>query len=255
MVKKVIDFSKSVNKFTNNVNSVINLKNIPNTEFLNDVNELKSKDISNKDFINKYNDLFNGNTSFYGKKHFNTSKFEKKAIESFLGSYRRNVNPKYYNQSTSQDIVDFNRDMRFLTMEKAYLDDKIAKTFRITKHVRTIKTSKVHYKEKIGYRGFAKTEISNLKETWELNKVVKNSLFSAQEIQFRLNYDLIDDKGNIVYSDQWITIRSNISPNRTLLNLYNDALDKVLQYIAKLEQSKLFIKLKLVCTYAFREAN
>jgi len=247
------DYSSSVNKFTRNLNAIINSKKISNMEFLNDINELKSKDLSNKAFISKYNDLFNGNFSFYGKKYEKTSNFEKKAIESFLGSYRRNINPNYYNQSTSQNVKDFNRDMRFTTTEKRRIDKKIKETFKQTKHSRKIESSKDKYKETLGYKGFARNEVGFLKETWLLNKT--NSLFAFQEIQFRLNYDLIDDNGNIVFSDIWITIRSNVSSTMKLLDLYDYAFDKVLEFIATLEQSKLFIKLKLVCTYVFRYAN
>jgi len=252
------DYSNLVNRFTRNINAVISTKNISKMEFLNDINELKSKDLTQKAFISKYNDLFNGVYSFFGKKYHNTTQFEKQAINSFLGSYRRNINPNYYNQSISKDVVNFNRDMRFTTTEKRKIDDKIKKTFNQTKHSRKIETSKQQYREILGYKGFARKEVSFLKQVWNLNKIIDNNLFGYQEIQFRLNYDVIDSNNNIVQSNIWTTIRSNLSSKsigKRLLEQYDIAYNRVLEFIAKLEQSKLFIKLKLVCTYVFRFGN
>jgi len=169
------------------------------------------------------------------------------------------MNPKYYNQSKSKKIVDFNRELRFQTTEKPKIDKKVKKHFpKSTKSISGTKISeisKTKYKEKLGYIGFARTEVSKLKQAWNLNKVIKNSLVAYQEIQFRVNYDVVDIDGNIITPNIWITIRSNISPNDNLLWLYDYAFKRFLEFVMLLEQSKLFIKLKKVCTYVFREAN
>lgn len=241
------DFSSSINAFTHNVNAIINLKKIDNQEFFNDVNSLKDKSLGIKAFKKKYIELFDGT---FGKGY--TSK------TSFLGSYRRNMNPKYYNQSKSKDVVEFNQELRFNTTEKPKIDKKVKAKFKSTKSISGTKltaSSKTQYKEKLGYIGFAKTEIGKLKQTWNLKEVYKHNLVAYQEIQFRVNYAVVDIDGNIITPDIWITIRSNISPNDSLLWLYDYAFDKFLEFVMLLEQSKLFIKLNKVCTYAFREAN
>ena len=236
------DYGNTINKFTKNINSIINLKKITNQEFYNDINNLKSKKLGFRKFRNKYIELFDNTYAKY------------KSKESFLGSYRRNINPKYYNQSKSKDVIRTNQELRVKTLIEPKIQKKILKKFKTTKVSKSITTSKKEYKEKIGYLGFARFEVSRLTEVWNLNKVIVNKLIGFSEIQFRICYDLIDDNGNIIYSNQWITIRSNISKVLRILELYDYAFEKFVDYVAKLEQSKLFIKLKKVCTYILREA-
>jgi len=240
------DFSKSINRFTHNVNAIISLNNISKQEFFDDINKIKPKGTPYKWFKDKYIELFNGTFSKY------------KSKESFLGSYRRNINPIYYNQSGSKKVIKFNQELRFDTIHKEKIQKKVKKKFKLIKTETKVKATSVKYDERIGYRGFARIEVSHLKETWELNKVIKNNLFASQEIQFRIKYDLVDSNGNVIYKDQWITVRSNISSQETnlsLLYLYDYAYRRLIEYMAKLEQSKLFIKLKLVCTYVIRKAE
>lgn len=241
MVKQ--DYSSNINKFTQDITSIITLHNISKQEFFDDISLIKPKKAKYKWFKVKYSELFDGTYAEY------------KSKESFLGSYRRNINPKYYNQSQSKNVVKFNQELRFETIYKVKIQEKIAKKFKTTKTTKTVVSTKDIYQEKIGYLGFARFEVSKLNQVWTLNKIVKNSLFSFQEIQFRLKYDLIDELGNVVYPDIWITIRSNVSTSLTLLELYDDAFRKVLELFAKLEQSKLFMRLKKVCTYVFRYGN
>jgi len=245
------DFSKQVNKFTQDITSIITLNKITKEVFFNDINALKDKSMGINAFKKKYIELFDGTFSKYKSTKTTSQK------DNFLGSYRRNMNPKYYNQVQSQKVIDFNQELRFQTTEKPKIDKKIAKKFKTkTKHISKVETaSKIKYKDKLGYVGFARFEVSKLKQVWNLNKVVKNNLFGYQEIQFRLNYDVIDDIGNIITSNIWITIRSNVTKKETLLNRYDKAFERVLEFVALLEQSKLFIKLRKVCTYVFREAN
>ena len=242
------DYSSSINAFTHNITSIITLKNITKQEFFNDVNSLKDKSLGIKLFKKKYIELFDGTL---GKGY--------KSKDNFLGSYRRNMNPKYYNQSKSKIIVEFNQELRFNTTEKPKIDKKIKKKFpKSTKSISGTKlyeSNKNRYKEKIGYLGFAKTEVGKLKQAWNLNEVRKFNLVAYQEIQFRVNYSVVDIDNNIITPKIWITIRSNISPNDTLLWLYDYAFDKFMEFVMLLEQSKLFIKLNKVCTYVFREAN
>jgi len=247
------DYSTSINKFTKNITSIITLKNITKQEFFNDINGLKSKTIGIKTFKIKYIELFDGTFSKY--KATKTTSLK----DSFLGSYRRNMNPKYYNQSKSKNVIAFNQELRFNTTEKPKIDKKIKKKFpNSTKSISGTKlyeSSKTKYKEKIGYLGFAKTEVGKLKQTWNLKEVYKYNLVAYQEIQFRVNYSVVDIDGNIITSNIWITIRSNISPNDSLLWLYDYAFNQFMEFVMLLEQSKLFIKLNKVCTYVFREAN
>jgi len=242
------DFSSSINAFTHNVNAIINLKKINNQEFFNDINSLKDKSLGIRAFKKKYIELFDGT---FGKGY--TSK------TSFLGSYRRNMNPKYYNQSKSKNVVEFNQELRFNTTEKPLIDKKVKIKFpKSTKSIsgsKLTESSKNRYKEKLGYIGFAKIEISRLKQTWNLHEVRKHGFQTIyQEIQFRVNYSVVDIDGNIITPDIWITIRSNISPTDTLIWLYEYSFNIFIEFVRLLEQSKLFIKLNKVCTYAFREA-
>ena len=245
----MVDFSKQVNKFTNDITSIIGLKKISRQEFFIDINALKDKSLGITAFKSKYIELFDGTFSKYKSSKKTSMK------DSFLGSYRRNMNPNYYNQVKSKDVIQFNQELRFETTEKEKVRKKIAKKFKTTSaKTTTIKTTTKFHENK-GYFGFARSEIMRLKQTWNLKEVVSNNLFSEQEIQIRLNYDVIDIDGIIIQSDIWNTFRSNNTSSETLIYLYDDAFEKVLDFVSRLEQSKLFIKLIRVCTYVIRNAE
>jgi len=237
------DYSKQVNKFTHDVESIIGLNQISRKEFFIDINGLKDKSLGINAFKSKYIELFDGTFSRY------------KDRNSFLGSYRRNINPNFYNQVKSKKVIQFNQELRFETTEKELIRKKISKNFKTTtaKVNREKTTTKFH--ENKGYFGFARSEVARLKQTWELKEVIDNKLHASQEIQIRLNYDVIDENGNIVNTDIWNTFRSNYDKSDSLLNRYDIAFEKIIEFISWLEQSKLFIKLKKVCTYVIRNAE
>ena len=243
------DYSKQVNKFTNNIEAIIGLNNITREEFFNDINALKDKSLGINKFKSKYIEIFDGTFSRY--KATKTTSLR----DNFLGSYRRNMNPNYYNQVKSKKVIQFNQELRFQTTEKEVIRKKIAKSFKTTTaKVKRIKTTSKFHENK-GYFGFARSEVARLKQTWELKEVINNKLHASHEIQIRLNYDVIDENGNIINTDIWNTFRSNYTPTESLLNRYDVAFDKIIQFVSWLEQSKLFIKLKKVCTYVMRHAE
>ena len=243
------DFSKQVNKFTNDVEAVIGLNKISRQEFFVDINGLKDKSLGIKAFKSKYIELFDGTFSKY--KASKTTSLR----DSFLGSYRRNMNPNYYNQVKSKKVIQFNQELRFETTEKELIRKKIGKKFKTTTaKVKRIKTTTKFHENK-AYLGFARSEVARLRQTWELKEVIDNKLHASHEIQIRLNYDVIDENGNIVNIDIWNTFRSNYTPTETLLTMYDKTFEKIIQFISWLEQSKLFIKLRKVCTYVMRNAE
>jgi len=243
------DFSKQVNKFTHDIEAIIGLKKISRQEFFVDINGLKDKSLGIRAFKSKYIELFDGTFSTYRATKTTSVR------DSFLGSYRRNMNPNYYNQVKSKNVIQFNQELRFETTEKEKIRKKISKNFKTTTaKVRREKTTTKFHENK-GYFGFARSEVARLKQTWELKEVIENKLHASHEIQIRLNYDVVDENGNIVNTDIWNTFRSNYTPSETLLNRYDIAFDKIIEFISWLEQSKLFIKLKKVCTYVIRNAE
>lgn len=117
---------KSIIRVSNQLTSLITLKNIERQEFYNDVNLIKSKQITNKSFIEKYDNIFNGNIAFYGKKAFKQYQnkeisfdvYQDKTINSFLGSVRRNINLKNIKKLDNNDYIEFNNDLRNETIIK-----------------------------------------------------------------------------------------------------------------------------------------
>lgn len=241
--EKRIKYSKDIIRFTQQITSTLMTKKITISDFIDDLDSVKSNDMNKKVFMKKYDLLFNGTYAKF------------KNVDNFLGSYRRNINPKYFGVIENQDIHRFNAELRFYTTQYKKIDKKIKSTFKTNFSSRNYKVSKENFHENLGYKGFAKNEVYSLKDAWNLNKIRKYGLFPVQCVQFRLFYDLVDENGNKIYSDIWITISSKYSTQKNLKELYEIAFNEVLQFIAKLEQSKMFIQLKKVCTYVIRQGH
>jgi hypothetical protein len=239
----VKDYSKDVIRFTGQITSTLMTKGITKAEFIDDIDSIKSKEMNQSAFKRKYDLLFNGTYANF------------KNVSNFLGSYRRNINPNYFTQIKQKDIHTFNQELRFYTTEYKRIDRKVKSNFPNPFASRNVKSTKDNFHENIGYKGFAKSNVIGLKNAWNLNKVRNNKLFPIQCVQFRLNYDLKDLKGNDVYTNQWITVSSKYSTKQTLENLYDFAMKQMLLYIAKLEQSNLFIKMRKACTYVIRDGQ
>lgn len=237
MVQK--DFEKSVNRFTYQVNAVISLKNVSKSQFFDDINKIKTKQISEKDFIRKYNQLFDGTIAKF------------KDTNSFLGSYRRNINPKYFNQSKDKDVIQFSKDLRIQTFTA------IPKRKTISKKTKSIQT-KQKFEQTLVFDGLAEFEVSKLKNVWNLSFVIKNNLFGFQAVHIVVNYNLVNEKGIIVYPDLWITLPSGYSTQKaglTLHKLYLLVYKKFKEFIALAELSNLFLDIISIQTKVYREAS
>lgn len=236
-------FEKDIVRFTKQITATLMTKKIATVDFIDDLDSVKSKDMNQKEFMKKYDLLFNGTYANF------------KNVNNFLGSYRRNINPKLFTLVENDDIHRFNQELRFYTTEYKRVDKKVKEKFPNPFASRNIQATKQKFHENIGYKGFAKEQVATLKNAWSLNKVRNNKLFPVQCVQIRINYDLVDENGLLVYKDQWYTASSKYSTQESLIKLYDIAFDNLLLYIAKLEQSNLFIKLKLACTYVIREGQ
>lgn len=239
------DFSKDVNRVTKQITSIITLKNISKQEFFNDVNNLKSNQIGIKDFKNKYSDLFNGNIA----------KFKNK--DSFLGSYKRNINPNYYKQSKSKDVINFNAEFRTRTIYIPKVEKKQISTKKVSKSEQiSYKSDKNKFKSHLRYNGFAEKQINNLTNVYDLQKIKKNKLFGSQEVQLQLNYNTFfyDNDGFKVYIayDNWITFRSKLTKEKSLKNRLEVAKEKMIDFIVSMQQSDYQIEIIGIYTHVYR---
>lgn len=245
-----MSYEQSVNRFTNQINSVINLHKINNQEFFNDVNQLKTNQITFRIFRTKYIELFDGTTA----------KFKNK--DSFLGSYRRNINPNYFTQSKSKKVQTFNQEFRTYTITipktkvSSYYKVK-PKTLqtKITKHISTKDT----YRHTIVFEGLAKDKLKHIKQAWQLQKIKQNNLFAYQDVHLVFNFDvyLIQKEWYtyIVESDIWLTFTSGISTKENLSKLFDVALQNWFNYVVDLEQSDLFVIINNIQTIVYRNAD
>lgn len=236
------EYEKSINKFTGSLISTLQIHNISLNEFSIDFNNMKKKSMNYVDFKRKYNEMFDG--TFH--------KFKNKA--SFIGSYNRSINPKLYNQLKNQNVANYNRNLRIKTIQETPLQQKIDK--EVNKVIKSkFISNQFEFESSKTYKGFGKNEIANLENVWNLAKVRENRLVGYQEIQFKINYDLIDEYNRIIYADQWITVRSGISKVDSLNECYNKAYQEYINFYLSTEQSKLYISIKNINCYVVRVAN
>jgi len=245
------NYSNEINTFTKKVSATIQTKGISNDKFIDDINSLKYGKLTDKGFIIKYNQLFDGTYATFGLKYKNQPNYEQKAIESFLGSYRRNTNPKYYQQSKDKDVVKYNENLRKKTVISGKKKPK--PTTQKPKRKKEITPNK--YYEKIVFDGFAYNEVIKLKQVWNLEHIKKYNLLGFQEVQLVVNYNLVDIDGNIIYADLWSTFASNNYSHIPLKNLFDKAFNEYESFCNLMEQSKLIIDVIRVYTYVYREAN
>ena len=242
-MKQRQNYSKQVNSFTKNVGATLQVNNISNQEFQNDIVALKNKQLSNSQFQSKYSQLFDGTFSKY------------KDTNSFLGSYRRNTNPKYFKQSKDLKVRQWNQELRQKTVIVRVIKPK-KKVIHKPHYKRKI--SKGRYYDKTIYKGFARDKVAKLKNVWQIKYIIDNNLFSYQWIHIVICVDICyikDNKVKILTPNVWITFNSGIARKRTLLDLYDDAYKEYLAWLDRLEQSKLFANIKEVYTHVYRKGG
>lgn len=230
-------FETQVNKFTKNLTATLLTKNITKMEFHQDINNLKSKTFGKRAFKQKYNLLFDGTYAKF------------KNTYNFLGSYRRNINPNYYNDSKDPDIIHFNQELRANTLTIP----KVKKIkIKLTKAKKLLVSTKDSYFERLIFPGFDRFSILALKQVWNLTKIINNKLIASQEVQIVINFNLVDENGNVVYPDMWITKTSGLTRKEPLLKLYDIAYEEFIEWIIRMEQSKLFVDILNAYTQVYR---
>lgn len=170
-------YEKQINQFTINVSATLQIKNIDKQTFYNDINDLKNKTLNQKDFKQKYNSLFDGTVSKF------------KNTESFLGSYRRNINLKYFNQSKSKDIIKWNKELREQTIKE--ISKKEGKQI-ITKEQIAI----INYPTKEGQYGVAELIDSKEPSKWIKFKSKKDFL---RQLGILLDSDSLESKYDVIF--------------------------------------------------------
>lgn len=247
MVKKKDTSSiKQSEQFAKDIAILIQFKGISDKKFFNDVKKLKKSQISKGKFIVDYENLFNGNIRPYGKKAFQEYKkgqiskddYENKAIESFLGSYRRSTNPEIYSKSDFDDTIIFNKSMRERTQIERISRKEIEKFY-----------------DKKEYEGMDYESISKLKNVKDLKVVKQNNLFPYQQVNFLINYDLYDKDDNLYVSNDWITFSSKISFEKSLKELYRKVEIVFYQWLDDLEQSEFQVSIRSIETKVYRFAD
>lgn len=256
---------KDIIRFTNQIASTISLKNITKQEFFNDINKLKSGKITNSEYISKYPMLFDGNVAEFGKKAKGTKDYESKAIKSYKGSIRRNSNIQYYSQLKDKDYITFNNELR----QEVVIKPQIMKKRKITKPSNKISSSIIKsklnrsYKAVNQYKGYAKQEVKQLKQVWQIDFIKERNLIGRQEVLLRVNLDLYfmieRINGKIEYQiyepDIWITFSSGFSQKKTLITLYYEVLQELKNYMKRCSQSKMKVRIKDVYTYVIRQGG
>lgn len=271
----VSQFEKQINTFTKNLTATLGTKQIQWNEFYKDIIDLKTKQLSKQDFINKYDVLFNGTYAKYGIKYVGKSDYSEKAVDSFLGSYRRSTLPKNFKKVSDKDIVRVNRDLR----DKTYI---VVPKYKqpLPKKV-GLRRQKDRYFSHIKLKGFVREALRNYKNVWQIDS--KGTL-RTQEVQLLINYDVFSDDtmrklvkakkdklskkgkqyaknkkpdkdGNIVFKDMWLRFPSHLSSEKTLIELFDIAYNEFLEWFWKLSQSKLYVKLKKSFTEIFRKID
>jgi len=100
-----------VKYLTIDINALINLKQISNQEFFQDVERIKKNSKDQNLILNfqtKYIQLFDGTLRDFAT----TNKIGKPSIDSFLGSIRLMNNPNYFLKTKDPLIIRFNQDLR-----------------------------------------------------------------------------------------------------------------------------------------------
>ena len=235
MPKTERNYGNQINKFTRDITATIHTKGIENQEFFDDITNLKNKSFSQEQFISKYNVLFDGTYAKF------------KDTTSFLASYRRNINPNYYSQSNSIEVQQFNAKLRRNTIKRKIKKRVIKRDKKRTRHIRKDK-----YRETIKFYGLARNELGMLKNAWEITEINKRNFFAYQEVHITVHYDLVDDNNRMVYPDCWISFKSGISTELSLVELFDVCYDKLIEWINLVEQSKLYVSILESFTHTYR---
>lgn len=240
-------YSNKVRNLTVDINGLLHLKGLTNTDFFNDIDYLKKNKktdpLASINFQNKYIQLFDGTIREFGK----TSG---RPIVSFLASVRVMTNPKHYIGTNDPLIIKFNNEFRKKTVfikPKAKKVKPLNVQLALTKFHgyysdRLIKGSPVNFlkkyviiyrfkQNKIGKIGFESGNqiVDNypiIQPLIKFDLTILNNFFKnyygsnilAYSYGFLLEFELYDSKTQ-KYSDS-----ENIS-QRTLISVSNTMID------------------------------
>lgn len=113
------------------------------------------------------------------------------------------------------------------------------------------------YYSHLTYKGLALNKIAKLKNVWNISKA-KTMKHTFQEISLNIKfniYQIINNRMVLVNENIWLTFSSNNSSQLTLVKLSELALLKWYDYVAKLTQSKLIVKVLKIFTNIYRHGN
>lgn len=213
---------KSIKKFNSDIALTLQINEISFNEFRDDYRKASERpDV----FERKYSQLFDGTIRNY--KDFN----------SFSGSYRRNVNPKYFSDDKQLKLqqlkyreisIKRNRETVLVNLNKArqeVYNENIVK--RITYYKKNRKTIKKHLDGNEMSLIYEFPEwIESLKEAWNLKKLSEFQ-FKYQIVQIDVEFH-VETKGVVIFDYQHNSVSSGITYSQDLISLYFEAYDKVL---------------------------
>lgn len=245
MAKKQSDYAQ---KTLTEYGAFLYFNKIKEKEFYRDVESYKRADASKQTinrFETKYKGLFDGTFS------------TKSSRSSFLGSYRRAVNPKNIKNIKNNNISSFGYQMRTNTVKgRQPKPSKRAKKGEVRYGKDYTDISKkdgkiIKFKDVLYIDNILIASLKNIKDVKNIKQLQGSGLFMYQEVHYIINYNLYmkDARGNWIKQANpdtpdhsfFITFPSKISTSKTLVELRNVCQGLYDIWIAKMSEYNYMI--------------